>query len=87
MEASCSYADTTIVFHDVENPRIAILGSLGTGVIVERLSTSHRIIPYTKSTPPPSFLPATAPQMKPLFPSFTSGIKHPRRFVLGVFGL
>uniref|UniRef100_A0A0W0GE79 Uncharacterized protein n=1 Tax=Moniliophthora roreri TaxID=221103 RepID=A0A0W0GE79_MONRR len=37
MEGSCSNADTTIVFGDVENPRITILGSLGVGVIIERL--------------------------------------------------
>ncbi|ESK81390.1 hypothetical protein Moror_3710, partial [Moniliophthora roreri MCA 2997] len=35
MEGSCSNADTTIVFGDVENPRITILGSLGAGVIIE----------------------------------------------------
>uniref|UniRef100_A0A0W0G5D7 Uncharacterized protein n=1 Tax=Moniliophthora roreri TaxID=221103 RepID=A0A0W0G5D7_MONRR len=35
MEASCSYADTTIVFGDLENPSITILGSSGAGVRVE----------------------------------------------------
>ncbi|KAI3595052.1 hypothetical protein WG66_001132, partial [Moniliophthora roreri] len=42
MEASCSYADTTIVLGDVDNPRITILGSLGAGVIIERLYTGYK---------------------------------------------
>uniref|UniRef100_A0A0W0G3C5 Uncharacterized protein n=1 Tax=Moniliophthora roreri TaxID=221103 RepID=A0A0W0G3C5_MONRR len=38
MEASCSYADTTIVFGSLENLRTLILESLGAAVIVEPAS-------------------------------------------------
>ncbi|ESK80616.1 hypothetical protein Moror_9188 [Moniliophthora roreri MCA 2997] len=52
MEASCTYADTTIVFGDVENPRIAILGVSMASVIVEQLEEGGSVAGEWDTRPP-----------------------------------